>query len=109
MSTLNSSSSTPTPDKTTDLLMKLQCGTITLKECQAQLQVAKAPEKTVHYKVSAKGCISFYGIRRMPISLYAKELEQLLGAILEDRPIYTPEFARFIEDNSDALGGDSRD
>jgi hypothetical protein len=93
-------------DKTTDLLMKLQCGTITLRECQAQLQTSRAPERPVHYKVSTKGCISFYGIRRMPISLYIQELEQLLDAVLVEAPIYNAEFSRFIDDNTDALRGD---
>ena len=34
--------------------------------------------KAVTYKVSPKGAISFYGMRRMPITLYREELDQLI-------------------------------
>jgi len=34
--------------------------------------------KNITAKVSEKGCVSIYGIRRFPISLYPEELEAIL-------------------------------
>jgi len=89
-------------DATTKLLQKLQNGEITLSECQQELK-AKKSETKVSYKVSPKGCISFYGIRRMPISLYRQELESILGSIMElddETGIpYNATFTQFLEDN----------
>jgi hypothetical protein len=89
-------------DATTKLLQKLQNGEITLDECQQELKTKKSETK-VTYKVSTKGCISFYGIRRMPISLYRQELESILGAIMEiddETGIpYNATFSQFLEDN----------
>jgi hypothetical protein len=91
-------------DKTTELLLKLQSGEITLDECQKTLNKTQPVSKQIHYKVSTKGCISFYGVRRMPISLYQQELESILNAILEPgEPNYNQEFRAFIEDNNDKL------
>jgi len=93
-------------DKTTGLLQKLQLGEITLEECQRQLRETQKVESQVNFKVSPKGCISFYGIRRMPISLYRQELEQLLSAIMDDR-CYNDQFKQFLDDNSEKLSAKS--
>jgi len=87
-------------DATTKLLQKLQNGEITLDECQQELKTKKSETK-VTYKVSPKGCISFYGIRRMPISLYKQELESILCAIMDDGAgiPYNSTFSQFLQDN----------
>jgi len=85
-------------DATTQLLQKLQNGEITLDECQQELKTKKSETK-VTYKVSPKGCISFYGIRRMPISLYQQELESILNAIMDDDVSYNTTFTQFLKDN----------
>lgn len=88
-------------DKTTDLLQKLQSGEITLDECKKTLNQTQKVQTQVHYKVSPKGCISFYGIRRMPISLYPQELELILAAILKNQPeqLYNQQFSDFLSEN----------
>jgi hypothetical protein len=94
-------------DDTTKLLQKLQSGAITLEECQKELK-SKKTETGVTYKVSPKGCISFYGIRRMPISLYKQELEAIIRAILEINeetglPAYNQTFRDFLESHEGKL------
>jgi hypothetical protein len=89
-------------DKTTDLLQKLQSGEITLEECQKTLNQTQKVQTHVHYKVSPKGCISFYGIRRMPISLYPQELELILEAILDTKS-YNQQFSGFLSENTGKL------
>lgn len=91
-------------DKNTNLLQKLQSGEITLEECQSQLNQKQKVESQIYYKVSPKGCISFYGIRRMPISLYRQELEMILDTILEgDEPSYNGDFSEFLKENDEKL------
>jgi hypothetical protein len=91
-------------DATTTLLQKLQNGEITLEDCQKELKTKKS-DSSVTYKVSTKGCISFYGIRRMPISLYKQELEAILSTILNIDDTETVEipyneiFQAFLDDN----------
>lgn len=97
-------------DSTTKLLQKLQSGEITMEECQKGLKAARpaAGAPTVTYKVSTKGCISFYGIRRIPISLYLQELEKVLNVVLDvsdsDSGIpYGQAFSNFLEENKGKL------
>lgn len=93
-------------DATTKLLHKLQTGEISLEECQKELRDKSIQAKTVTYKCSTKGCISFYGIRRMPISLYRGELEAILSAVLDledEEPPYKEEFAEFLQKHVDKL------
>ena len=82
-------------DDTTALLQKLQNGEITLEECNKLIRAKEQPKPAITYKMSPKGCISFYGLRRMPISLYPKELEDILGAITE-QVTYNQAFADFL-------------
>jgi hypothetical protein len=99
-------------DNTTDLLQKLQSGEITLADCQSQLNATEQTAKQIHYKVSPKGCISFYNLRRMPISLYINELEQILDVILStsvaDGHNYNDTFAKFLQDNKDKLSAKTK-
>jgi hypothetical protein len=85
-------------DNVTDLLQKLQNGEMTLEACQKELNTKKKTESNVTWKVSPKGCISFYGVRRMPISLYRQELESILDSIL-DGISYNEDFSAFLEEN----------
>lgn len=38
-----------------------------------------APKGVLKVKLSEKGCLSFYGLRRMPISIYPAELEAIMA------------------------------
>lgn len=92
-------------DETTKLLQKLQNGELSLDDCQKELK-SKTTQKAVTYKVSKKGCISFYGIRRMPISLYLQELESILKVILDidgDEMPYGETFQSFVDENDGNL------
>ncbi|MEO0236684.1 MAG: hypothetical protein ABIN35_00430 [candidate division WOR-3 bacterium] len=75
-------------------------GKIKLDDVKSKLVELKSNpnrNKVITYKVSPKGTISFYGIRRLPISLYLQELMEIVK-------IYnTPEFQTFIESNKEAL------
>lgn len=91
-------------DKTTDLLQKLQSGEITLEDCQKELKVSKKTEGDVTYKVASKsGCICFYGLRRMPISIYKEELEKIFNAVLNEGYDYNETFKGFLEENEGKL------
>lgn len=46
----------------------------------AKLQI----KKSVTYKVSQKGAISFYGIRSRPITLYRDELHKIIDSATSD-------------------------
>lgn len=75
------------------ILQKVATGEMTAEEAGVLL---KNKEKTkISYKVSTKGAISFYGIRRMPITLYISELEQILSAT-SGKPIYSDDFQAFL-------------
>ena len=63
-------------------------------------QASKA--KQVNYKVSTKGAISFYGIRRMPITLYVGELEALVGEICGNLD-WEEKFGEFLDENQERL------
>ena len=81
-----------------DTLKKLQSGEITLEQCLEKVNTAPAPaKKRITFKVTPKGCVGIYGLRRMPIVLYISELEQILEASK------LPEFQEFLEHNGAAL------
>ena len=93
-----------TGDKTTDLLQKLQSGEITLEDCQKELKHSQKNEGDVTYKVASKsGCICFYGLRRMPISIYKEELEKIFNAVLNEGYDYNETFKAFLEENEGKL------
>ncbi len=90
-------------DKTTELLQKLQAGQISLEDCQELLQKKAGSKSQVQYKATPKGCIGFYNVRRMPVSLYIEEVEKILDSILKPGYQYSEEFQQFLDDNSGAI------
>lgn len=67
-----------------------------IAELEAQLKAEKEKNsKAVTLKVTPKGCIGVYGIRRMPIVLYAQEWDIILGMADEIR--------QFETDNTNSL------
>lgn len=80
------------------ILEDVKNGKCSIEDAQIQLSKLKLSElKTLTYKVSAKGCIAFYGIRRMPISLYLDELEQIVNTFNSGA------FKKFLADNQESL------
>jgi len=67
-----------------------------IAELEAQLKAEKEKNvKKVTLKVTPKGCIGVYGIRRMPIVLYSQEWDIILGMAEDIR--------QFGEDNKSQL------
>ena len=90
----------------TQILEDLKSGKYSVDKAQELLTKLKLSElKKVTYKVSPKGAISFYGIRRLPITLYSEEFTQLMeiGNSIE--------FQKFLVDNEGKLSlkGDNKD
>jgi hypothetical protein len=80
------------------ILESVKDGKCSIEEAQEGLAKLKLGElKKVTYKVSPKGCLAFYGIRRMPISLYFDELNQILNIVNSDA------FKQFVIDNKGSL------
>ena len=78
----------------TQILEDLKSGKYSVDEAQTLLAQLKMKDlKKLTYKVSTKGAISFYGLRRMPITLYAEELHQIVEAA------NSPEFKTFLTEN----------
>ena len=83
---------------TEEILKKVKDGEIDLDEAQKLIASASTEsKKVVTYKVSTKGAISFYNIRRMPITLYTQELKQIVDIS------NSQEFEQFLEQNKDKL------
>jgi len=61
-----------------ELLQKVATGQISIDEAESVLKNV-SDERQVHVKVTPKGAIGFYGLRRMPIVLYQQELEKILN------------------------------
>lgn len=49
------------------------------KIAQLEADLAAKNQRKATLKVSEKGALSFYGLRRMPITLYLQEMETILG------------------------------
>ena len=75
-----------------EILEKLANNEITPEEAETMLET-----KEITFKVTPKGCIGIYGLRRMPISLYKEEL----GKIREK--IDDGSLDNFIEENKKLL------
>jgi hypothetical protein len=60
-------------------------------------QLKSRPEREVRLKVSEKGGVSLYGIRRFPVTFYADEWDTILGRADEIRS--------FIQANEGSLKG----
>jgi hypothetical protein len=76
----------------TEILKKLSNNEITPEEAEKMLEA-----KSIEFKVTPKGCIGIYGLRRMPISLYKEELEKIREKI-DDGSL-----DNFIEENKKLL------
>ena len=59
-----------------EILQQVALGTLSIDEAEKIMNKEKSKE--VKMKVSPKGAISFYGLRKMPITLYAEEYEALI-------------------------------
>lgn len=75
-----------------EILKKLADNEITPEEAETMLET-----KEITFKVTPKGCIGIYGLRRMPISLYKEELEKIREKI-DDGSL-----DNFIEENKKLL------
>ncbi len=82
---------------TKEILELVASGSITAEQAEKLITETKALNN-IYLKLSEKGCISFYGIRRMPISLYPDELHLILKYIVKDYK-YTETFSKFLTDN----------
>lgn len=49
------------------------------KIAELEANLAAKNQRKATLKVSEKGALSFYGLRRMPITLYLQEMETILG------------------------------
>jgi hypothetical protein len=97
MSNVNANANANT-SSVVSLLEQFKGGQMTAEQVQVELEKLKLKDvKKLTYKVSQKGAISFYGIRRMPITLYLEELEQIVEAYNTD------EFRQYISANKDSF------
>jgi hypothetical protein len=82
---------------TKDILSLLASGSITTDEANSRIEkLNKKNSSGLRYKVSQKGAISFYGLRRMPITLYIAELESIIDTLIDENEAGEP----FSESNS---------
>lgn len=82
------------------ILQKVAAGELSAEEAGKLL---KNKEKTkIYYKVSPKGAVSIYGMRRMPITLYITEIEQILDLVC-GKVMYSDEFEDFVAKAGDRL------
>jgi len=81
-----------------EILQNVKEGKITIEQATAQLEKVHIQKKeNITYKISTKGAISFYNIRRLPITLYKEELNKIVN-------IYnTNEFKQYIQNNASQL------
>jgi hypothetical protein len=70
-----------------------------LEYAQVELKRLKEEAKTIlRMKVSQKGAVSIYGMRRVPITLYANEIRRIVAELIDTGRLNT-----FIEDNQAEL------
>jgi hypothetical protein len=61
-----------------------------IAELEGQLESEKAKQKKDTYlKVSQKGAVSLYGIRRFPVTFYQEEWDRILGMADDIRSFIT--------------------
>lgn len=81
-----------------EILQKVKDGSLSIDQAQDQLKQLKLSDmKKLTYKVSPKGAVSFYGLRKMPITLYPEELAQIVEVA------NGTEFKSFLSANADKL------
>lgn len=81
---------------TEDLFDMVAKGLITPAEAKERMANSKS-EKKVTYKIGPKGGLCFYGLRRLPISLYAEELAQIVEIA------NSTDFKKYLKDNASKL------
>ena len=88
-----------------EILEKVAKGEMSVGQASKDIKTSKntAKPKTLYCKKSDKGCICFYGLRKLPISLYPKELKSILDYI------QTEEFHKFAESNNVSIYYDAHD
>jgi hypothetical protein len=91
------------PDETTALLQQVAAGQLSVSDCQKILRKNKIDkDKPLHLKVTDKGCVGIYGMRRMPITLYVDELQRLLDFMLTNWS-FNEETQQWLEYNNTKL------
>lgn len=78
------------------IIEKVAAGELSSEEATKLIANNNTDTKKVHYKVSQKGAISFYGLRRMPITLYIEELEKIVSLTCENDS-WSEDFSLFLE------------
>lgn len=82
---------------TKEILELVASGSLTSEQAEILMKENKEIQN-VNLKLSEKGCISFYGIRKFPISLYPKELDLILKRLVKE-PVYTDFFNDFLKNH----------
>lgn len=86
------------PISAEEILTQVQSGKLSIDAAQEQLKQLKLSDlKKLTYKISPKGAISFYGLRKMPITLYHDELAAIVNLATTD------EFKKYLVDHADQL------
>lgn len=87
-----------------EILESFKNGEITAEECQLRIASLQTKKPSISLKVTPKGAIGIYGIRRMPVVLYIGELVQILHYLLgEDKWEWTPETESWLALNRSNL------
>ncbi len=83
----------PTMSKT-QLLNEVAAGRMTPEEAAQHLDAMATP-RPLTLRVSNKGCLSIYGLQKLPVTLYASQWSRIFNHMEEIRA--------FIEANADRL------
>ena len=68
---------------------------VELERLRAENEALRSKGRGLSLKVSEKGAVSLYGLRRFPVTFYADEWEKVLGM--------AEEIHRFVRENEDRL------
>lgn len=86
-----------------EITQLVSAGSMTAEEAARKITALSNNNKTqIYYKVSPKGAVSFYGLRRMPITMYIEELEKIVGQVMAD-PNWSTSFQEFVNQAGDSL------
>ena len=78
--------------KKEEILAKLAAGDISAEEASKLLDELEQQKRTSLYcKVSQKGAVSVYGLKRMPVTLYLEQWQRLLD--------FGDEIRQFMKEN----------
>ena len=93
---MNKRQNTETPMTSDEILL---ARIAELEAAQVELKRLKEEAKTIlRMKVSQKGAVSIYGMRRVPITLYANEIRRIVAELIDTGRLNT-----FIKDNQAEL------